>query len=141
MHAVALAGRILFSLMFVHSGVNHFRNRRYMAEYAGQMGVPQPHANVVASGAVIFVGALMVMAGVWGDAGALGLAAFLVVTAIQMHPYWKMRDPQAKQTNQINFWKNISMAGGALVIAAWFMCAPTALAVTRPLLAHWFKTG
>lgn len=141
MHGVALAGRIVFSLMFVRSGINHFRNRRYMAEYAGQMGVPKPHASVVFSGLVILVGAIMVMAGVWGDIGALLIAAFLVVAAFQMHPHWKMRDPQAKQSNEINFWKNISMAGGALVITAWFMCAPHALAVTQPLLAHWFKTG
>jgi putative oxidoreductase len=141
MHAVALAGRIAFSLMFVQSGVNHFRNRRYMAEYAGQMGVPQPHASVLGSGAVIFAGAIMVMAGIWGDIGALLLAGFLVVAAFQMHPHWKMRDPQAKQQNHINFWKNISMAGGALVTAAWFMCSPRTLAVTAPLLSHWFKTG
>ena len=89
MHAVALAGRIIFSLMFVQSGINHFRNRRYMAEYAGQMGVPQPHASVVLSGVVIFAGAIMVMAGIWGDLGALMLAAFLVVAAFQMHPHWR----------------------------------------------------
>ena len=141
MHAVALAGRIGFSLMFFQSGVNHLRKREYMAEYAGQMGVPVPKASVVLSGVVIFAGAVMVVAGIWGDVGALMLAAFLVVAAFQMHPHWKMKDPQAKQNNHINFWKNISMAGGALVTAAWFVCAPGAFAVTRPLLSHFIHTG
>ena len=141
MHAVALAGRIMFSLMFLQSGINHLRKRQYMAEYAGQMGVPAPGASVVLSGVVIFVGAAMVIAGVWGDVGAFVLAGFLLVTAFQMHPFWKLHDPQMKQNQHINFWKNISMAGGALATAAWFLCAPHAVAVTSPLLSHWIHTG
>ncbi len=141
MHAVAFAGRILFSLMFLHSGISHLRKRRYMAEYAGQMGVPAPQISVVLSGVVIFTAAAMVVAGAWGDVGALALAGFLLVTAFQMHPYWRLHDPQMKQSQEINFWKNISMAGGAFVTAAWFMCAPRALAVTAPFLSHWIHTG
>jgi putative oxidoreductase len=141
MQGVALAGRIVFSLMFLQSGINHLRKRQYMAEYAGQMGVPAPKASVVVTGIAIFVGAVMVVAGIWGDIGALGLALFLLVTAFQMHPFWRMHDPQAKQMQHINFWKNISMAGGALAIGAWFLCAPNVLAVTAPFLAGWLGTG
>ncbi len=141
MVVLALAGRILFSFMFLQSGINHVRNQHYMTEYAGQMGVPAPAASVVASGVVIFTGAAMIIAGVWGDLGAFILAGFLVLTAVQMHPYWKMQNPEMKQNQHINFWKNISMAGGALALAAWFLCAPGTLAVTSPLLSRWFHSG
>lgn len=136
MQAIALAGRILFSLMFFQSGINHLRNRHYMAEHAGQMGVPYPDVSVVASGLVVFAGAIMVTAGIWGDVGAFLLTGFLLVAGFTMHPYWKMEDPQAKQNQHIQFWKNVSMAGGSLAIAAWFLCAPGTLAVTSPLLGH-----
>jgi uncharacterized membrane protein YphA (DoxX/SURF4 family) len=35
-----------------------------------------------------------------------------------MHDFWTQTDAQAKQTEMISFFKNISMAGGALIIFA-----------------------
>jgi uncharacterized membrane protein YphA (DoxX/SURF4 family) len=35
-----------------------------------------------------------------------------------MHDFWAQTDAQAKQTETINFFKNISMAGGALILFA-----------------------
>jgi uncharacterized membrane protein YphA (DoxX/SURF4 family) len=38
--------------------------------------------------------------------------------AVKMHDFWTVSDPQAKQPEMINFFKNISLAGGALFIFA-----------------------
>jgi hypothetical protein len=38
--------------------------------------------------------------------------------ALKMHDFWAQTDAQAKQTETIAFWKNVSMAGGALFIFA-----------------------
>ncbi|MEY4224640.1 MAG: hypothetical protein RIS33_1574, partial [Actinomycetota bacterium] len=32
--------------------------------------------------------------------------------------YWTISEPQAKQADMIGFWKNISMAGGAIFMFA-----------------------
>ena len=54
----------------------------------------------------------------YADLGALVLAALLVIMALKMHDFWSQTDAQAKQTETIAFFKNISMAGGALFFYA-----------------------
>jgi len=44
------------------------------------------------------------------------LAAFLLATTFVMHAYWKESDPQAKQMQQVQFNKNISLLDGALLL-------------------------
>lgn len=133
MELVALIGRILFSYMFVASGINHFKNRKHMGEYAGSMGVPAAETAVVVSGAVILAGATMVVFGILGDLGALLLAAFLIPTAVLMHPFWKVEDPQMRQMQQINFNKNLAMAGGALALFVLFSTCAPGFTLTSPL--------
>ena len=133
MELVALVGRVLFSYMFVASGMNHIKNRKHMGEYASSMGVPYAQVAVVGSGVMILAGAAMVILGLAGDLGALLLALFLVPAAVMMHPFWKVDDPQMRQMQQINFNKNLAMAGGALALFALFsMCAP-GFTLTGPL--------
>jgi uncharacterized membrane protein YphA (DoxX/SURF4 family) len=50
--------------------------------------------------------------------GAVVIAVLLVAMALKMHDFWAQSDAQAKQTEMIGFFKNISMAGGALFIFA-----------------------
>lgn len=130
-----LLGRLLFSSIFVSSGINHFTKRKHMGEYAGAMGIPAAEAAVVASGAMILAGGLMIALGAWADLGALLILAFVVPAALVMHGFWKFDDDQMRQQQQIHFSKNVSMAGGALVILGWYACAGAhaALSLTKPL--------
>ena len=49
---------------------------------------------------------------------ALALAAFSVLAVFIFHAYWAFPADQV-MGQQINFWKNISIAGGFLVLAAF----------------------
>ena len=118
MDAVLLIARILFSIMFVMSGLNHLTKADHMVPYAQMKGVPMPKLSVQLSGLLLFLGGLSVILGVWTDLGALVLAVLLVVMAVKMHDFWTQSDPQAKQTEMIGFMKNIGLAGGALFIFA-----------------------
>ena len=69
-----------------------------------------------ATGVMIIAGGLMVALGVWADLGALLIAAFLIPTAFLMHGFWSFDDPQERMNQHAHFMKNISLAGGALVI-------------------------
>ena len=135
MDVVVLAGRLLFSSIFVSSGINHLRQRKHMAEYAGSMGVPAPELAVPASGLMVLAGGLMVALGVWGDLGALLILAFVVPTSLFMHAFWRFDDDQQRQMQQIQFSKNVAMAGGALVTLGWYACAAggAGLSLTKPL--------
>lgn len=114
MEILEIVGRVLFSLIFLASAMGHFKNTAAMAGYAQSKGVPAAKLSVQVSGLVMLVGAVLVIIG--NPIGALLLVAFLVPTAILMHPFWKETDPMAKMTEQVNFLKDLALAGAALLI-------------------------
>ena len=118
MEVVMLIGRILFAFMFLMSGINHFAQSGAMVGYAQFKKVPAAKAAVLISGLLFLLGSLSVILGVYADLGALVLAVVTLITALKMHDFWAQSDAQAKQTEMINFLKNVSMAGGALFIFA-----------------------
>lgn len=118
MDALLLIARILFSVMFVMSGLNHLTKADHMVPYAQMKGVPMPKLSVQLSGLLLLLGGLSVILGVWTDLGALVLAIMLIVMAVKMHDFWTQSDPNAKQAEMIGFMKNVGLAGGALFIFA-----------------------
>ena len=118
MNTVLLIGRILFAIMFVSGGLNHLTKAEAMAGYAGFKKVPAPKLANLVSGVLLIAGGLSVILGVYADLGALVLAVLLVLMALKMHDFWAQTDAQAKQNETIAFFKNISMAGGALIMFA-----------------------
>ena len=56
--------------------------------------------------------------GIYADLGALLLAIFLIPTAFMMHNFWKESDATAKMNETIAFFKDLSLAGAALIIYA-----------------------
>lgn len=86
------------------------------AKYARGYGAPAPELMVPLSGVAIVAGGLSVALGIWADLGALVLAAFALSMLPIMHAFWKEEDAQAQQAQMAQFVKNVSMAGGALVI-------------------------
>ena len=134
MDILVLIGRILFSVLFLTSAVGHLTQSKAMAEYAASKGVPVPQLSVVVSGVVLAVGALSVLLGVWADLGALLLVAFLVPTAALMHNFWSESDAQARQTEMVQFNKDIALAGAALMLFAFFAHnGDLGLTITGPL--------
>ncbi|MBF5045925.1 DoxX family protein [Aggregicoccus sp. 17bor-14] len=117
MGILAPIGRFLFSVMFLVSGMNHFMNYPAMVGYARASGVPSPDTAVLVSGVVLVVGGLCVLLGAFARLGALLLAGFLLASAVLVHHFWKVADPAQAQDQMVHFFKNLSMAGGALLIA------------------------
>ena len=134
MDVVLLIGRILFAAIFIVGGIGHLANRKAMAGYAQSMGVPAAELGTVVSGLVILGGGIMVAAGIWGDLGAILLFAFLIPTTLLMHRFWKIDDPQMQQVDQVMFFKNISLMGGALVLFWAFNQLDLPLTVTNSLI-------
>jgi putative oxidoreductase len=127
---VALIGRILFAGLFLASSFGHLTQSEAMAGYAGSKGVPQPKLAVLGSGVLMLVGILMILFGVWADLGALLIVLFLVPTAVLMHAFWRETDGQARQQEQVQFLKDIALAGAALLMFALFVKAGDSLGLT-----------
>ena len=124
MKYLVLLGRALFTGIFLIAAPQHFGAGDIA--YAAAMGVPFPHLLVPASGLIAIVGALSILTGYKAKWGAWLIVLFLVPVTFTMHKFWGLSDPQAAMINQIMFMKNMSMLGGALLIA-YFGSGPLSL--------------
>ena len=118
MDIVMIIGRVLFALMFLAGGLNHFTKSKDMVGYAQFKKVPAAKASVFLSGVVLILGGLSVVLGIYADFGAIALAVVLILMAVMMHNFWKQTEAAAKQIETIAFFKTVSMAGAALFMFA-----------------------
>ena len=112
---VVLAGRVLFALIFIMSGPNHFT--KPTIAYAASQGVPLASLAVPFSGLLAIAGGLSILLGYRAKIGAWLIVMFLVPVTFMMHNFWAVADPMTKQMQMIMFFKNISMTGAALFIS------------------------
>ena len=110
MDIVLIIGRVLFSLIFVASGVAHLTKLEAMTGYAQYKKVPAAKLSVIATGLMLIIGGLYVALGIYADLGALLLAIFLLLSAFKMHDFWTISDEQAKQSEMTSFMKNLALA-------------------------------
>ena len=113
----ALVGRVMLAALFVDAGFDKITGFAGTAGYIRSAGWPMPEAMAVGAIVVELAGGLMLAAGYKARWVALLLAVFTLVAAIGFHAYWDY--PAAQQRMQyINFWKNVSIAGGMLLVYA-----------------------
>ena len=118
MDVVLIIGRVLFALIFINSGISHLTKLEAMTGYATYKKVPAAKLGVIVSGVMILIGGLYIALGIYADLGALLIVLFLIPTSFLMHAFWKETDATAKQNETIGFFKNLSLAGAALIIFA-----------------------
>jgi len=115
MKYIALLGRVLYSAIFILAAPGHFQAGHI--QYAAQAGVPMPNILVPLSGLVALLGGLSILLGFKAKCGAWLIVLFLVPVTVLMHRFWGITDPQMVMMQQAQFMKNVSMLGGALLIA------------------------
>jgi uncharacterized membrane protein YphA (DoxX/SURF4 family) len=115
---IFIVGRILLGGFFVYSGFNHFKGIAMMSGYAQMKGVPKPKPSVAFTGALLLVGGLSILLGVYPTVGVAVLALFLVPATYMMHAFWKIQDPMARMGEKVNFAKNVALLGAALSLLA-----------------------
>jgi len=124
MRYAVLAGRQLFSIIFIIASARHFSPE--VIESAARHSVPIPEVLVPLSGMIALVGGLSVLLGFQTRIGAGLLVIFLVPVTVMMHNFWASTDPVTHQIEQAMFLKNITMLGGALIIS-YFGAGPLSL--------------
>lgn len=116
MDVLLIVGRVLFSLVFVGSGVaGHLMQTEATAGYAEMRGVPAAKALTRVSGVLILAGAIGVIFGIWIDLAALGLAVYALIAAFWVHHFWTDEE-MAQQMEMNQFMKNLAIVGGGLVL-------------------------
>ena len=126
--AVVALGRILFGLIFVMAGANHFSKQTI--GYAASQGVPLAAIAVPLAGVLAILGGLSIWLGYRAKVGAWLIVLFLIPVTLMMHKFWGVSDPMMAQIQMIMFLKNVSMLGGALLISQ-FGAGPYSLDARR----------
>jgi len=109
-----LAGRVLFSLIFVLAGLGNFASQQIA--FAAAQGVPLASIAVPFSGILALVGGLSIALGYKARWGAALLILFLVPVTVMMHNFWSVSDPAVAQDEMVHFMKNVSLIGSVLFI-------------------------
>ncbi len=119
MEVLILVGRIMFGMIFLASGIaGHLLQAEGTAGYAKMRGVPNAEMLVRLSGVLIAAGGLGVILGIYIDLAALGLAAYSVIAMFMVHHFWTDTDEMPTNMEMSMFMKNLSIAGGGLIILA-----------------------
>lgn len=111
-------GRTIFGGYFLYSGIDHFLNRESLVEYARTKGIPMPATAVTASGILILLGGLSLLAGAKPRVGAALITTFLVGVTPNAHKFWREADEEHWMQEFVNFTRNIALIGGACFAAA-----------------------
>ena len=124
MKYIVLVGRILFSTIFIMTIMGHFSKQDI--NYAASAGVPLASIAVPLSGIIALLGGLSIAFGYKAKWGAWLIVLFLVPITLMMHNFWAAPDQMAAQMQMAMFIKNLSILGGALMIA-YFGTGPLSL--------------
>ena len=133
MEAIIMIGRIIFSLMFIASGVGHLTQTEGSAAYAEAKGLSNATLMVQISGVALLLGGLGVITGFWIDLALLGLAVLVLIMGVTMHAFWKL-EGQEQQAEMAMFMKNLTIAGACLVMFGFFAYGWDATTIVGPAL-------
>lgn len=114
---IALIGRVLLAAMFVLAGIDKIGGFEGTAAYIASVGLPFSELLTVITIAVEIGAGLALIVGFKVRIAALLLAGFTLAASVLFHNYWAMPAEQA-YLQQLMFMKNISVAGGLLMIVA-----------------------
>jgi putative oxidoreductase len=125
-NAAALVGRILLALIFIMSGFGKITGydgtAQYMATKLPMVAVLLPLTILTELG-----GGILLVVGFKARWVGLLLAGFTLLAAILFHDYWNA-DAAHRMGQYLNFWKNVTITGGMLMVFAF---GPGAWSVDR----------
>ena len=107
---LSLAGRAGLSAIFIISGWGKIAGYAATQQYMESVGVPGALLPLVI--ALELGGGLAILGGAFTRWIAVALAVFSIASAALFHANF------GDQMQAINFWKNVAMAGGFLILAA-----------------------
>jgi putative oxidoreductase len=112
----APVGRVMLSLIFILSGFGKITGYDGTAAYMAAKGMPMVAVLLPLTILTELGGGILLAIGFQTRWVALALAGFSILAALVFHDFWSVTDAAQHMNQQINFLKNVSMAGGLLMI-------------------------
>ncbi len=111
-----LLARLLLMSLFLVTGWQKLTNFPGTVTYMKSAGAPAPTLSTIISIIMEFFVGIALIIGVYTRQLALLYVVFVLATALVGHHYWTL-EGAARHENQINFFKNMSIMGGLLLLA------------------------
>lgn len=110
-----LLARILLMVLFVIFGWGKLMGFSATVAYMDSVGLPLPTMTAAVTVIMELIVGLAIVIGFYTRPLALLLALYTVGAAVIGHQFWHMIDPD-RIGAMINFYKNVSIAGGLLML-------------------------
>lgn len=115
---ILLLGRLALGVIFVKSGLQKLLALGAFAASLAGRGVPQSSFWAVVGATVEFVGGILIITGLKTRHASLLLILFVIVATGISHRYWEFADAAARRAQESQFFKNLSIIGGFLLLFA-----------------------
>jgi putative oxidoreductase len=114
---ILLVARVLLMALFVLFGWNKLTGFSGTVAYMTTTGAPAPELSAVIAVVMELIVGLALLVGFYARPLALVLAIYTLGTALIGHHFWNMTG-MVGYDNMIHFYKNVSIMGGLLFLAA-----------------------
>jgi uncharacterized membrane protein YphA (DoxX/SURF4 family) len=113
-----IVGRILFVIPFLAFGIRHLMHAGMMA---GMVPIPGGVIWIYVTGICMILASIAALTGIQGRNAMLLLALLLIIYAFSIQfPAMIGSDPMMKMGGTVSFYKDLGLAGGALILAGVF---------------------
>ena len=113
---ILLLGRLALGAIFVKSGLQKLTALGAFAASLAGRGVPQSSTWAVIGATVELVGGLLIVTGFRTRDASLLMILFVIVATGISHRYWEYAEA-ARRLQESQFFKNLSIIGGFLLLA------------------------
>ena len=126
-HLFLLIARIALAVLFIIFGFPKLTGFDGTVQYMTSLGAPAPMLAAIIAVVMEVPAAILIVLGFFTRPLAILFVFYSLGTAVIGHHFWNMTG-DAVVPNMINFYKNISIAGGFLLLA---VTGPGAISVDR----------
>ncbi len=113
---ILLMGRLALGAIFVKSGFQKLMALGAFAASLAGRGVPASSFWAVVGATVEFVGGILIVTGLKTRYASLLMILFVIVATGISHRFWDFADAAARRSQESQFFKNLSIIGGFLVL-------------------------
>ena len=122
-----LVSRILLVTLFLIFGWSKLTGFSGTVDFMAHEGAPVPMLSAIIAVVMEFVVGILLLVGFYTRPLAVLLAIYTIGTALIGHRFWTMTGAD-QMANMINFYKNVSIAGGLIALA---VAGPGKLSIDR----------
>jgi putative oxidoreductase len=107
---------MLLGAMFITGGANVLKEPGGRVQKVEKAGIPNPREATILNGTIMVIAGSALALDIAPKLAALTLIGSLIPTTWVGHRFWEEQDPVARAGQQTQFFKNLAMIGGLLLV-------------------------